>query len=176
MAGYFSFARFYDGLMEDARYEDRCRYLLELAERHNHDMGITLDLACGTGTLTELFAQNGVDVFGIDASAEMLSEAIQKSAEKGLNILYLKQKMQNIDLYGTINTCICTLDGINHMTDINDVARTFDRVGLFMDDGGLCLMRTQFISIRKSLLTIHLYMKMKMCFVFGRIHCAKTIL
>lgn len=137
MAGYFSFARFYDGLMEDARYEDRCRYLLELAERHNHDMGITLDLACGTGTLTELLAQNGVDVFGIDASAEMLSEAIQKSAEKGLNILYLKQKMQNIDLYGTINTCICTLDGINHMTDINDVARTFDRVGLFMDDGGL---------------------------------------
>ena len=31
-------------------------------------------------------------------------------------ILYLKQKMQNLNLYGTIVTCICTLDSINHIT------------------------------------------------------------
>ncbi len=134
---YSSFAGFYDSLMGDARYEERCRYLLELAKRHNHEMGITLDLACGTGTLTRLLAKSGVDVFGIDASAEMLSEAMQKSSEQGLDILYLRQKMQKIDLYGTINTCVCTLDSINHMIDIADVAKTFDRVGLFMDNGGL---------------------------------------
>lgn len=137
MPSYFSFARFYDSLMEDARYEDRCAYILELAKRHNHEMGITLDLACGTGTLTRLLAQNGVDVFGIDASTEMLSEAMQKSSEQGLDILYLRQKMQKLDLYGTINTCICTLDSINHMTSIDDVAKTLDRIGLFMDNGGL---------------------------------------
>ena len=67
----------------------------------------------------------------------MLCEAMEKSSEEGLNILYLRQKMQNIDLYGTINTCICTLDSINHLTDEKDVAKTFDRVGLFMDDDGL---------------------------------------
>lgn len=137
MSGYASFAGYYDSLMSDAGYEDRCRYLIELAKRHNHKMGITLDLACGTGTLTRLLAKQEVDVFGVDASGEMLSEAMQKSTEQGLNIMYLRQKMQNLDLYGTINTCICTLDSINHMTDIKDVARTFDRVGLFMDNGGL---------------------------------------
>lgn len=137
MPAYSSFARFYDGLMEDARYFDRCRYILELAKRHNHEMGITLDLACGTGTLTRLLKQNGVDVFGIDSSAEMLSEAMQLSAEQGLDILYLRQKMQNIDLYGTINTCVCTLDSINHLTKAEDAAKAFDRVGLFMDNDGL---------------------------------------
>ncbi len=137
MAGYESFARFYDGLMEDADYEKRCDYLTELVKRHNHSMGITLDLACGTGSLTRILAKKGVDVYGIDSSGEMLSEAMQKSAEDGINILYLRQKMQNLDLYGTINTCICTLDSINHLTDTEDVRKTFDRVGLFMEKDGL---------------------------------------
>lgn len=137
MTSYNSFARFYDGLMEDANYQKRCEYILTLANRHNHDMGITLDLACGTGSLTRELAKNGVDVYGIDASAEMLCEAMQKNSEEGLNILYLRQKMQNLDLYGTIDTCVCTLDSINHVTNIDDVKKAFDRVGLFMDDNGL---------------------------------------
>ena len=49
MPSYLSFARFYDGLMQDACYEKRCDYILNLAESFGHDMGITLDLACGTG-------------------------------------------------------------------------------------------------------------------------------
>ena len=137
MPSYLSFARFYDGLMQDACYEKRCDYILKLAESFGHDMGITLDLACGTGTLTRLLKKRGVDVFGIDYSMEMLSEAMQSASEEGLDILFLRQKMQSIDLYGTINTCVCTLDSINHLTKIEDVAKTFDRVGLFMDDDGL---------------------------------------
>ena len=137
MKSYGSFAKFYDGLMKDADYERRCEYLLQLLKRHNHEAGITLDLACGTGSLTRLLAEKGIDVYGVDSSEDMLSEAMQRAYEKGLNILYLKQKMQSLDLYGTINTCICTLDSINHLTDIDDVKKTFDRVGLFMDDDGL---------------------------------------
>lgn len=82
-------------------------------------------------------ALKGIDVYGIDASAEMLSEAMQKSSEKGLNILYLKQKMQNLNLYGTIDTCICTLDSINHITKEEDVTKAFERVAFFMDKDGL---------------------------------------
>ena len=107
MPSYLSFARFYDGLMQDACYEKRCDYILKLAESFGHDMGITLDLACGTGTLTRLLKKRGVDVFGIDYSMEMLSEAMQSASEEGLDILFLRQKMQSIDLYGTINTCVC---------------------------------------------------------------------
>ncbi len=137
MASYGTFAEFYDSLMRNAEYERRCEYISELMKRHNHDMGITLDLACGTGTMTRLFAERGVDIYGVDASSEMLSEAMQKSIEQGLNILYINQKMQELDLYGTINTCICTLDSINHMTSAEDVQRTFNRVGLFTENDGI---------------------------------------
>ena len=125
MPSYLSFARFYDGLMQDACYEKRCDYILKLAESFGHDMGITLDLACGTGTLTRLLKKRGVDVFGIDYSMEMLSEAMQSASEEGLDILFLRQKMQSIDLYGTINTCVCTLDSINHLTKIEDVDKNY---------------------------------------------------
>lgn len=137
MSGYQSFAEFYDGLMEDARYSDRCDYLLELLKRHGHEAGITLDLACGTGSLTIELKKRGVDVYGVDASVDMLSEAMQKSLEQGFNILFLNQKMQELDLYGTVDTCVCTLDSINHITDSKTLEKVFDRVGLFMNSGGL---------------------------------------
>lgn len=137
MPGYQSFAEFYDGLMEDARYSDRCDYLLELLKRHNHCPGLTLDLACGTGSLTIELKKRGVDVYGVDASVDMLSEAMQKSLAEGLQILFLNQKMQELDLYGTVDTCVCTLDSINHITDYETLKTAFDRVGLFMNSGGL---------------------------------------
>lgn len=137
MASYASFAQFYDGLMENAEYQKRCDYILQIADNHKHNMGLTLDLACGTGSLTRELCRRGVDVFGIDASDDMLCEAMALSAEQDLNIMFLKQKMQNLNLYGTIDTCVCTLDSINHLTNADDVRKTFDKVGLFMDNDGL---------------------------------------
>ena len=157
MPSYEAFAQFYDGLMEDAQYKLRCDYIIEIMKRFNHDMGITLDLACGTGSLTRELAKRGIDVFGIDASSEMLSEAMQKSAEEELDILYLRQKMQNIDLYGTINTCVCTLDSINHLTKIEDVKKTFDRVGLFMDNGGMFVFDVNTVYKHKEVLADNVF-------------------
>lgn len=152
MAGYDFFASYYEGLMKNVEYKNRCKYILEIAKKYNHNMGITLDLACGTGSLTRELKKSGVDVYGIDASAEMLSEAMMKTSEAGLDILYLRQKMQNIDLYGTIDTCVCTLDSINHLTNPEDVEKTFDRVALFMDKDGLFIFDVNTIYKHREIL------------------------
>lgn len=152
MHGYQDFAQFYDGLTLNAEYSDRADYILKIFDRLEHNMGLTLDLACGTGSLTAMLAKQGVDIYGIDASQEMLSYATQKSASMGLNILFLCQKMQDIDLYGTIDTCICTLDSINHLTNINDVQKTFDKVSLFMNKGGYFLFDVNTIYKHRKIL------------------------
>ncbi len=136
---YETFADFYDLLTDNVGYKARADYILELCDRIGHDIGLTLDLACGTGSLTLELKKRDVDIYGIDASAEMLSVAMQKAYEADESILYLSQKMQSIDLYGTIDTCLCTLDSINHLTDIDDVEKTFERVSLFMNKGGIFL-------------------------------------
>ena len=137
MPGYGDFARFYDGLMEDARYEERRDYLLELCRRLDHQWGRTLDLACGTGTLTRLLRASGVDAFGADGSVDMLSEAYLRAAKEGEPILFVCQQMQELELPEMIDTCICTLDSLNHLTDENDVRETFRRVAAYLNKGGL---------------------------------------
>lgn len=134
---YGVFAEFYDRLTGNVLYKERADYLLEICEKFKHSTGITLDLACGTGSLTLELKRRGVDVYGIDGSPEMLSEASMKAFEEELEVLFLCQKMQSIDLYGTIDTCVCTLDSINHMINPEDVQKTFERVSLFMNQGGL---------------------------------------
>lgn len=137
MEHYNSFSEYYDELMEDARYPERCRYILALAERFHHSMGKTLDLACGTGSLTLELKKSGVDVFGLDASIEMLSAAMQKSLADGEHILFVNQDMRALELGEKIDTCVCTLDSLNHLIDAEDVQKTFDGVARNMNTDGL---------------------------------------
>lgn len=138
-AKYTKFAGFYDGLTRNVDYKKRAAYIAELLKRIGHTPGLTLDLACGTGSLTVELCKMGFDIFGADSSQDMLSIAQQKACEQGLDILFLRQKMQELDLYGTIDTCICTLDSLNHLTVKSDVQKTFDKVSLFMNPGGVFL-------------------------------------
>lgn len=136
MSSYGVFADYYDALTLNVDYEKRALYIVNTLKKLGHEMGLTLDLACGTGKLTLELKKLGVDVYGADGSQEMLSFAYEKAVENGFNILFLCQKMQELNLYGGIDTCVCTLDSINHMTDIEDVRKTFERVFLFLNDGG----------------------------------------
>ena len=136
---YSSFANYYDSLTLNVNYPERTEYVLQLLKKLNHNAGLTLDLACGTGSLTIELAKRGIDVYGIDGSSSMLSVAQQKAAEEGLQILFLCQKMQNIDLYGTVDTVICMLDSINHLTSESDILKTFKRISLFLNPGGYFL-------------------------------------
>ena len=133
---YSTFAFYYDALTGNVDYRARADYLCRLLERLDHEPDITLDLACGTGSLTLELARRGLDVYGVDGSLEMLSVAKQKASEAGLDVLFLCQRMQSIDLYGTVDTVVCSLDSINHLTTEKDVLAAFRRVSLFLAPGG----------------------------------------
>ena len=140
MPSYQIFADFYDSLTDNVEYEKRADYIINLLEeKHHHKMGLTLDLACGTGTLTLLLKEKGVDIYGVDGSSDMLSVAQQKSYEKGIDTLFLCQQMDKLDLYGTIDTCVCTLDSLNHITDEKAFEKAIERVSVFMNKGGYFL-------------------------------------
>ena len=87
--------------------------------------------------MTLALKERGWDIFGVDGSQDMLSIAMDKAYDKGLSVLFLCQKMEALDLYGTIDTCISTLDSLNHITDKATLQAAFDKVALFMNPGGL---------------------------------------
>lgn len=139
MSGYRIFSQFYDNLTFNVDYKKRADYIQSVLSLCGHEMGLTLDLACGTGSLTVELKRRGVDIFGIDGSYDMLSIAMDKAYDEELEMLFLCQQMENLDLYGTIDTCICTLDSLNHITDQAKLQRVFDKVALFMNPDGTFL-------------------------------------
>ncbi len=137
MSGYGDFAYYYDLLTENVDYESRCDYIYNLLADNAVGKGILLDLACGTGSLSMLLAEKGYEVIGVDASEEMLSVAQEKKYESEADAIFLCQKMEELDLFGTINAAVCTLDSINHVTDEKTVREIIRRVSLFMEDKGI---------------------------------------
>lgn len=139
MNGYSYFADYYDRLTQNVEHDKMAEYFCALLRDIDHQPGLLLDLACGTGTLTLELVRRGVDAFGVDASPEMLSVAQQKAGEQGQNVLFLCQKMQQLDLYGTVDTVLCTLDSVNHLVQEKDVQTAFQKVSLFLNPGGYFL-------------------------------------
>lgn len=134
---YSSFAPFYDALTENVDYKKRAEYIGEILAKFNIKDGLLLDLACGTGSLSVEFSKMGFEVIATDASPDMLAEARNKAMEAGENILFLCQKMQETDLYGTVRAIVCSLDSINHLENADELRKTFRVLKNFIDDGGI---------------------------------------
>lgn len=136
---YRKFAEYYDILTENVDYKSRMDEINSLFQKYsdNTDEKILLDLACGTGSMSEEAEKLGYDVIGVDCSEEMLFEAVNKKYEKALDIQYVKQDMRKLDLYGGVDITICILDSLNHLPGFEDVKKVFERVFMFTNEGGL---------------------------------------
>ncbi len=138
MAGYGSFSWYYDRLTGNVDYPARAAYFDKLIKQWvQRPVELLLDLACGTGSLSLELFRLGYDVIGVDGSDEMLSVAIEKKYDNEADIMFLRQDMDKLDLYGTIDACVCCLDSVNYVTDKRKLKKAFQRVHLFMMPGGM---------------------------------------
>ena len=137
MSGYDRFASVYDQLTGNVGYAQRADYLFMLLKNEGVTAGTLLDLACGTGSLSVELCKKGFEVIGVDGSFEMLSVAREKCAPYGDKILLLCQDMTELDLFGTIDCAVCSLDSLNHLTEEADVYEAIRLVSLFMNQGGI---------------------------------------
>jgi 2-polyprenyl-3-methyl-5-hydroxy-6-metoxy-1,4-benzoquinol methylase len=136
MASYSAFSAYYDLFSENIDYTARARYFDTLLTDEKKARGLLLDLACGTGNLSLTMSALGYDVIAVDASPEMLSIARIKAEKAGKNLMLLNQRMEQLDLFGTVDHCVCALDSINHLTNASALRQTMKRVALFVVPGG----------------------------------------
>lgn len=137
MEAYTGFAQVYDLFMDNIPYEEWSRYLITLLEECGVTKGLIADLGCGTGSITEYLSQAGYEMIGIDNAEEMLDIARQKAADKDLDILYLQQDMQQMELYGTVAAFVSICDSMNYITAEEDLREVFRLVNNYLDAGGL---------------------------------------
>src|SRR5690242_18289359 len=87
-AAFVAVAPLYDLLMHDVPYDAWVDYLHRLLETRNAHPRHILDLACGTGNVTERLAAEGYTVTGVDIAPHMIAEAQRKAAAQGREIAY----------------------------------------------------------------------------------------
>lgn len=128
----------YDALTTDVGYARWADYLEKHFKKAKCPVHTVLDLACGTGSMTAELARRGYEMIGADVSEEMLAQAIEKCRDvPGEKPIFLHQSMDRLDLYGTIDACVCCLDSVNYVTRPKVLARAFQRVHLFLMPGGV---------------------------------------
>ena len=137
MEAYSDFAYVYDIFMDNTPYEKWGGFVLDRLRRAGIEDGILLDLGCGTGNMTELLADAGYDMIGVDLSEEMLNVAMEKRACSGHEILYLAQDMREFELYGTVRAVVCFCDSLNYLLEEEELAQCFRLVNNYLDPGGL---------------------------------------
>lgn len=135
---YEGFADLYDRFMSDVPYEEWAKYIEEVFARYAvKKPRLITDLGCGTGNLTLPLARAGYEMTAIDASPDMLNVLREKAMAAGQDILCLCQDMRELELFGTMDAILCTCDGINYLTEEEDLVRTFRLVENYLEPEGL---------------------------------------
>ena len=136
-SAYGSFAYVYDIFMDNVPYKEWGKYLKSLLEEQGISDGLMLELGCGTGSLTEILADAGYDMIGVDLSADMLDIAMEKREQSGNNILYLLQDMREFELYGTVRAVVSICDSMNYLPCEEDFLQTLKLVNNYLDPKGM---------------------------------------
>jgi ubiquinone/menaquinone biosynthesis C-methylase UbiE len=128
----------YDALMHGVPYRQWARYLDRLLAHRRAKPRRILDLACGTGNVTELLAARGGEVVGVDLSEPMIAMARAKAEKKGLSIRYYAQDAAEMHLPGLpFDLCVSFFDSLNYIHVPVQLESAIERVFAHLAPGGL---------------------------------------
>lgn len=141
MEAYGAFASVYDELMQDVDYFAWVAYIEKIFERYQCKPQNIADIACGTGNITNILAQKGYNLIGVDISEDMLLVAKDKADDMNLEVIYLQQDMKTLILPTELDVALCICDGVNYITSEDELILFFrsvcshlKREGLFIFD------------------------------------------
>ena len=150
MSCYNALAPWYDSLTGDIPYDRFIEFYEAEFARDGGEFRLVLDLCCGTGSLTWLMAEKGYEMIAVDQSVEMLMEAQYKLSDAEIRPLFLCQSAEELDLYGTVDAAVCSLDGMNYIPP-EALPEVFRRLNLFIRPGGLFIFDIRTPEVLRSL-------------------------
>lgn len=96
-----------------------------------------LDLCCATGRLLVTWTREGLDVDGLDASAEMLDVVRAKSAVHGLSEpTLLHQRLEDLTSRRRYRTIVASSSALQLVTNPDDAAAVMARIVRNLEPGG----------------------------------------
>ena len=137
MDAYKNLAASYDRLTNDVDYEATVEFYMEILRREGLAPRTVVDLACGTGSVTEILARKGYRVTGVDMSEEMLTEAAMKTMDMEQPPMYSCQLLQNLRLPRGVDMAVCALDSLDYILNPEDCKEAIRRAYKALNPGGI---------------------------------------
>ena len=137
MEAYHALAASYDRLTNDVDYGQTVDFYKQILAREGLWPETAVDLACGTGSVALLLAQEGLQVTGVDMSEEMLTVAQQKACGLPRPPLFVCQKLQKLRLPRGVDLAVCALDSLDYILDPADCRDAIRRAYKALNPGGI---------------------------------------
>lgn len=138
---YTGMALYYDLIYSKiVDYSSQADYLERIIAKHKTQQrpGSILDVACGTGNYSFIFAERGWNATGIDVSDEMIRIASEKVAKRA-NPRFLKMDMREIDLQERFDVATVLFGGFGYLLEPGDVEKFLRSVKKQLGSGSLLI-------------------------------------
>lgn len=147
---YSKFAQYYDAIYNEiVNYESQTSFLQKVFDKfHKGEVESILDIGCGTGNFTVLFAKRGYSTTGIDLSDEMIRVAKEKmrKGQRSKNLQFLKMDMRDIQLNKKYDVATVLFGGFGYLLEYDEVERFFAGVRKHLDKDGLLIFEFWHVS------------------------------
>ena len=137
MDAYHNLAASYDRLTNDVDYEATVAFYEEILKREGLAPRTVVDMACGTGSVSEILARKGYEVIGVDLSEEMLTEAMMKTMDMENHPMFSCQNLRDLRLPRAVDMAVCALDSLDYITDPADCEAAIRRAWKVLNPGGI---------------------------------------
>lgn len=137
MDAYHALAVSYDRLTNDVDYRRTVDFYRQIMSSEGVQPRTAVDLACGTGSVAMILAQQGLCVTAVDLSPEMLTVAQQKAQELDNPPVFVCQPLQELHLPRGVDLAVCALDSLDYVTDPEDCRRAIHRIYKALNPGGI---------------------------------------
>lgn len=129
-------APYYDRLMSFVNYAGWIAYIEKIIELNRAPQDVILDLACGTGTCLQLWAERGHRVIGLDRSRAMLDVCRPRLAPYP-DVLLMNADMRQFALARPVGVITCLYDSLNYLLTEADLLACFRSVRAALRDDGV---------------------------------------
>lgn len=128
---YQAYADIYDELKGDR--SPTIDLVMGLIRKRRPDAHSILDLACGTGSITQGFADHFSDVVGLDSSRQMLQFAKRKVPAAH----FIQGNMANFQLDKHFDVITCLHNSVNHLVTFQEWEALLHNAANHLNEGGV---------------------------------------
>ena len=129
----------YDLDKPEAPAPELARWMQFAREAH----GPVLEVMCGSGRFLIPLAQAGVDIDGVDASADMLTACSQKCSELGVTVALTRQFVQDLELPRRYALAFIAAGWFGLLIDEDDYRVGLGRVYQHLEPGGELILEAE---------------------------------